>query len=262
MQIVRKNRTNLHYIPSNFLTFLLISHDRPRKSADDGAIASNNPVEVLFADVGCVRFWRGAEKPKKTSSKPVSSWNWFRTRCKPPCSDHVCPPVGLLVKQTAARFARNCRRLSCTSFKHIHLEPRSGRVTLDLRNSMENARDRKELTCRADGCVPVCANRTSKPFHSKWKLVAGLTSFWGELLRRQYFLIGIRRLMKSRKHAVPRMFKLYLSNCTYVIDRGYVIGKHDYIYLQVGLRPLDILIKIYIFSCQVEIKIRRIASRK
>lgn len=145
----RESRTDLHRVRSDFLTFqlLIIGHDRPggNQRADDVAIAPSNPVGVLFTDTGCARLSRGAEKPKETSSKPVSSWNWFRTRRKPPAVVHVCSPVGSLVKRTAARP----RRSSCTSFERIPNRDRTRSVSevrwKTLRIDMSHRRTRTGL---------------------------------------------------------------------------------------------------------------------
>lgn len=109
-RISRKDRTEpctvseTIFLPFGSWLLTMIVPDGNQR-ADDVAIAPSNPVGVLFTDAGCARLSRGAEKPKETSSKPVSSWNWFRTRRKPPAV-MFRSPVGSLVKPTAARSSR------------------------------------------------------------------------------------------------------------------------------------------------------------
>ncbi|KYM82554.1 hypothetical protein ALC53_07045 [Atta colombica] len=132
-------------------------------SVNDVVIAPSNLVGVLFLLMSTIRGVLVAEKPKETSSKPVSTWNWFRTRCKLSAIMFARLLDFTRVKHAQTSPIRAKMSLIVLHEFRTHSEPRS-----DATHSVLKVRQKKQGTAEdrhvmQTGAYRFTQNRTSKP---------------------------------------------------------------------------------------------------
>jgi len=136
------------FLPFNSLLLAIISS---RWKSASTTLWSHQVIWLECYSCWCrlyAEFSWGAEKPKETSSKPVSTWNWFRTRCKLSAIMFARLLDFTWNTRKLHRFVQRCRWLSCTSFERILNQDRMQR-TLSSKFDRKNKRlQRIVMSCR------------------------------------------------------------------------------------------------------------------